>query len=356
VDVPWSDVGIEKKLPLIQRVNDIARARDDRIIRVTVFLGDATSRVLVANSDGLLVEDDRPMGLMYASCVAQHDDRVETGGQSLSARQSIALFSDEAVEKLATEAADHTTELFDAVPPPVGEMPVVLAAGYSGILLHEAIGHGMEADFNRKGISIYSDKIGKRIAGEHVTIVDDGTLPNLRGSLNIDDEGTAAQRTVLVEKGILSSYLHDRISANHYGVQRTGSGRRQSFRYPPVPRMRTTYMLDGPHKRDEIIASIDSGIYAERFSNGQVNIGAGDFTFYLQKGRIIENGKLTRVIKDTNLIGSGPKVLEQIDMVADDSIVLQRGGSCGKDGQMVPVGYGLPTVRAGAISVGGRNA
>jgi TldD protein len=246
--------------------------------------------------------------------------------------------------------------LFDAVSPPAGEYPVVLAPGLSGILLHEAIGHGMEADFNRKGVSVYADRIGTRIAPPHVTIVDDGTNEKMRGSINIDDEGAAAQRTVLVEGGILRSYMHDRISASHYKVDRTASGRRESFRFPPVPRMRNTYMMPGPHKRDEIIASVKKGLYAEMFTNGQVQIGAGDFTFYLKHGRLIEDGKLTRVVKDANLIGSGPKVLESIEMVADDLEMFSGAGYCGKDGQRIPVGFGLPTARAGAISVGGRGA
>ena len=198
--------------------------------------------------------------------------------------------------------------------------------------------------------------IGKRVAKSEVTIVDDGTNDRLRGSINIDDEGAVGQRTVLVEDGILRSYLHDRISAKHYGVDSTGSGRRQSFRYPPNPRMRNTYMESGPHTKEEIIASIDKGIYAQQFNNGEVRIGAGDFTFYLRQGRMIENGKLTSMIKDANLIGNGPTVLESIDMVGNDKSYYSGGGNCGKDGQFVPVGFGLPTVRAGGISVGGRNA
>jgi TldD protein len=246
--------------------------------------------------------------------------------------------------------------LFEAVPAPVGEMPVVLAPGNSAILLHEAIGHGMEADFNRKGISIYVDRIGTRIAPRGVTIIDDGTCDRLGGTLNIDDEGEPVQRTLLVEDGILRTYLHDRISARHYGVAPTGSGRRQSFRYPPNPRMRNTYMASGTRDPREIIASVKKGIYAEHVLNGEVAIGAGDFAFYLKHGRMIENGKLTHVIKDANLIGNGPKVLEQMDMVGDDLAFHSGAGMCGKDGQGVPVGFGMPTVRAGGISVGGRNA
>jgi TldD protein len=243
--------------------------------------------------------------------------------------------------------------LFEAVQPPAGEMPVVLAAGASGILLHEAIGHGMEADFNRKGTSIYADRIGKKIAAPFVQIVDDGTQSNARGAINVDDEGNPSGVTRLVEDGVLTTYLHDRISARHYGVEPTGNGRRQSFRHPPMPRMRSTYMLNGPHSPEEIIRSIKRGVYCERFSNGQVLIGAGDFTFYVKNGRLIEDGKLTRPVKDVNLIGNGPKVLELIDRVGNDMKIDEGGWTCGKDGQSVPVSQGMPTVRVSAITVGG---
>ena len=356
VAVPWSAIGIDQKLPIIQQTEKLARARDSRVVKTTIFLVDETSRILVASSEGLLVEDDQPMAELNVSCVAEHKGKTETSGQSASSRDGIGFFSPERIQGVAHEAVDFTTMLFDAGAPPVGELPVVLAPGITGILLHEAIGHGMEADFNRKGISIYANRIGQRIAPPEVTIVDDGTNPRMRGSINIDDEGTPAQRTVLVENGILRSYLHDRISALHYKLASTGSGRRESYKFPVVPRMRNTYMLNGPRKPGEIIASVKKGLYAEKFWNGQVNIGAGDFTFYLKHGRLIDNGKLGPVVKDANLIGSGPKVLERIDMVADDLGFFSGAGYCGKDGQRVPVGFGLPTVRAGGISIGGRKA
>ncbi len=356
VDVPWTDVGIDKKLPIIERANQKARARDKRVIKVTVFLSDTTSRILVANSEGLLVEDDQPMALLFANCVAHDKGKTEIGYEIDSSRDGLSFFTYQLIDRLAHNAADHTVVLFDAVEAPVGELPVVLAPGISGILLHEAMGHGFEADFNRKGISIYAGRIGKKVAADTVTILDDGTNGRLRGSINIDDEGTPGQRTVLVENGVLRSYLHDRISANHYKVKSTGSGRRQSFRYPPVPRMRNTYMTSGTSNPEEIIKSVKKGLYAEKFSNGQVNIGAGDFTFFLKHGRLIEDGKLTRVVKDANLIGSGPKVLENVMMVGDDMAFESGGGTCGKDGQGVPVGFGLPTVKCGAISIGGRRS
>jgi len=236
----------------------------------------------------------------------------------------------------------------------VGEMPVVLGAGAGGILLHEAIGHGMEADYNRKGTSIYADRIGKPIARPFVNIVDDATPKHARGALNVDHEGVTPGTTHLVENGVLATYLHDRISARHYGVAPTGSARRESYKYAPMPRMTTTYMLNGPHHKDEIIASVKRGIYCASFSNGQVRLGAGDFSFYVTNGQLIEDGKLTRPLKDINLIGNGPKVLEQVDMVADDLLIDEGGWTCGKNGQQVPVSQGMPTVRVASITVGGR--
>jgi len=356
VDVPWTEVGVDKKVPLVQRAEKYARARDKRIIKVTVFLSDETSRILVANSTGHLVEDHQPMAVLSVRCVGEHRGKTESGGQSVSAMDGIGFFTDAVLKKAATEAADHTTMLFGAGSPPAGTLPVVLAPGVTGILLHEAIGHGMEADFNRKGTSIYASRIGKRIAPKGVTILDDGTNVRLRGSINIDDEGTLAQKTTLVEDGILRSYMHDLISAKHYKLAGTGSGRRQSFRYPPVPRMRNTYMANGNQRPEEIIRSVKKGLYAEMFSNGQVFIGAGDFTFYLKHGRMIENGKLTHVVKDANLIGNGPKVLETVDLVGNDLEIYSGAGYCGKDGQRMPVGFGLPTIRCGAMSIGGRKS
>jgi TldD protein len=214
----------------------------------------------------------------------------------------------------------------------------------------------MEADFNRKNVSIYSDKIGKLVASTAVTIIDDGTRDHDRGAINVDDEGNVAQKTVLVDKGVLATYLHDSISAKHYKLPGTGSGRRESYKFAPLPRMRSTYMANGPHSKDEIIASVKKGIYCSNFTNGQVNIGAGDFTFYVKNGYLIENGKLTRPITDVNIIGNGPKVLEKIDMVAGDLAFDEGGWNCGKDGQSVPVSLGMPTVRVAQITVGGRKA
>jgi TldD protein len=294
------------------------------------------------------------MTTLYLSIVAEQDGRRENNGVNRAARADIGYYTPERLDTMVREVVNQTMILFDAVQPPAGEMPVVMAAGGSGILLHEAIGHGMEADFNRKNVSIYSDKIGKPIAQKFVNIVDEGTQPGARGALNVDDEGNPVDKTMLVQDGVLTTYLHDSISAKHYGVKPTGNGRRESYQYAPMPRMRSTYMLPGPHRKEEIIASVKKGIFCTNFANGQVQIGAGDFTFYVKNGYLIEDGRLTRPIKDVNIIGNGPKVLEKIDMVADDLVIDEGGWTCGKDGQSVPVSQGIPTVRVASITVGGR--
>jgi TldD protein len=327
---------------------------NDAIRKVNITFGDEMSAILIADSTGRIVEDLQPMTLLYLSCVAEKNGEREQNTYGVAARQDMSFYSKDRLDLMVKEAVDRTMILFDAVQAPAGEMPVVLGAGASGILLHEAIGHGMEADFNRKGVSIFSDRIGKPVAAKFVNIVDEGTLPAARGAINVDDEGNEVGKTMLVENGILTTYLHDSISAKHYKVKPTGNGRRESYRYAPLPRMRATYMLPGPHKKDEIIASVKKGIYCTNFTNGQVQIGAGDFTFYVKNGFLIEDGKLTTPIKDVNIIGNGPKVLEKIDMVADDLAVDEGGWTCGKDGQSVPVSQGIPTVRVASITVGGR--
>ncbi|HQQ78930.1 MAG TPA: TldD/PmbA family protein, partial [Thermoanaerobaculia bacterium] len=314
----WEDVKTEERLPVLASLNQKAFALDPRIKKVNLNFSDEGSVVLLADSEGRLIEDVRPMTGLYVGIVAEQDGRKETNGYNVSGRADLGYYSPDRLDRVVKEAVQRTTILFDAVQPAAGEMPVVLAAGSSGILLHEAIGHGMEADFNRKGTSIYADKIGKPIAKSFVNIVDEGTQEAARGALNVDDEGTPVGRTNLVEGGVLTTYLHDTISAKHYGVKPTGNGRRESYQYAPMPRMRSTYMLPGPHKTEEIIASVKKGIYCTSFTNGQVNIGPGDFTFYVKNGFLIEDGKLTRPIKDVNIIGNGPKVLEKVDMVSDD--------------------------------------
>jgi TldD protein len=352
----WEQVAPGERRPLLAQLNEQAFAADPRIKKVNLHLRSESSTILMADSTGRLAEDHQPMTVLSISVVAEQGGRREQNGYNVAGRAGFEFYTPDRLARLVRQAVDRTTILFEAGAPPAGDLPVVLAAGSSGILLHEAIGHGMEADFNRKGTSIYADKLGKPIAAPFVDIVDDATLPGARGSINLDDEGNPAGRTVLVEKGVLTSYLHDAISARHYGVAPTGNGRRQSYRHAPLPRMRSTYMLPGPHHHDEIVASVKRGLYCENFSNGQVNIGGGDFTFYVKNGYLIEDGKLTRPVKDVNVIGNGPKALEKVDMVADDLAIDEGGWTCGKDGQSVPVSQGLPTVRVSSLTVGGRGA
>lgn len=349
----WEDVGMDQRLPLVQGVEQKVFAADARIAKVTLQLADDTSAVLIVDSRGRMAFDLQPMTVLGLQCTAEQDGRREAAHYNVAGRMGFEFYTPDRLERLVQEAVRRTLVLFEAVPAPAGEMPVVMAAGSSGILLHEAIGHGLEADFNRKNVSIYADKIGKPIAKPFVNIVDDGTGEHHRGAINVDDEGNSVGCTHLVQGGVLETYLHDSVSARHYGVQPTGNGRRESFRHVPMPRMRSTYMLPGPHSAEEIVASVKKGIYCENFANGQVQIGAGDFTFYVKNGWLIEDGKLTRPVKDVNLIGNGPKVLEQIDMVGDDLKIDEGGWTCGKDGQSVPVSQGMPTVRVASMTVGG---
>jgi TldD protein len=349
-----SDIPLASKVPLVQSVNDKCFALSSLVLKVTCGFNDTQRRILVVTSDGGKAEDIQPKSYLSANVVAEKNGRKERAGWNFGGKRDFSYYTPELADRLAREAVDRALVLFDAVQPPAGEMPVVLGPGVTGILLHEAIGHGMEADFNRKKISTYSEMIGKKVAESAVTIVDDGTNPFQNGSLNIDDEGVPGQKTLLVENGILVSYLHDRISARHYGVQPTGNGRRQSYEYYPIPRMRNTYMAAGTAGPDDVIRGAKNGIYVQNVSNGQVKIGEGDFAFYVSQGRMIEDGKLTRPIKDVNIVGNGPKMLANVAMVGSD-LRLSEGGSgyCGKDGQMVPVSFGLPTILVKSMTVGG---
>jgi TldD protein len=296
------------------------------------------------------------MAILVGVCIMEDKGRIENFYVTRAFRTGFEFLTNDLVDELSEEVVKRTALLFDATKPKAGEMEVVLGAGESGILLHEAMGHSFEADFNRKKTSIFSDKMGQKVSENFVTIVDDGTISGNRGALNVDDEGNPTEKTILVNNGILSSYLHDRISANYYKVKPTGNGRRQDFRNIPIPRMRSTYMENGPHKQEEIIASVKNGIYVDNFSNGQVNIGPGDFTFFVKFGYLIENGKLTRPIKDINIIGNGPQALADIVMVGDDKKMSNGAGTCGKDGQGVPVTMGMPTVKVKKLTVGGINS
>ncbi|MEZ4318679.1 MAG: TldD/PmbA family protein [Myxococcota bacterium] len=349
----WSDVDLSERVPLVRDWEARAFDRDPRVHKVEVSLADTDKHVLIARADGTVVADYRPMTRAYVAVTALDGDTREAGSYNVAARQDLSYYDADRQTRLVERAVDRALRSLDAGSPPAGEMPVVMAAGSSGILLHEAIGHGMEADFNRKDISIYSDKMNKRIAPSEVTIVDDGTLPGARGSINVDDEASRTEKTTLVDQGVLRSYLHDRISARHYGVEPTGSGRRESFRHPVLPRMRATYMEPGPHAPADIIKSVKRGLYCETFANGSVQIGAGDFAFYVRHGYLIEDGKLTKPVKDVNLIGNGPKVLESIEMVGNDLEIDEGGWTCGKDGQGVPVSQGMPTIKVANLSVGG---
>jgi TldD protein len=351
----WEDVPPASTIAVAETVGQTIGGGDPAVVSSRVRLVCQDNTVLIANSAGQWAEDTRPMTVVAASCVAKRNGRRESNGYNRSVRQGLEYYSADCQAEIAREAVRRTMLLFDAGPPPAGEMPVVLAPATSGILLHEAVGHGFEADFNRKGRSIYSTMMGQQICPDFVTIVDSGLEPMARGALQVDDEATPGQATVLVEKGRLVSYLHDRMSAAHYNVAPTGNGRRQDYRFPPLPRMRVTSMEAGPHDPEEIVASVDHGLYVHDFANGEVAIGAGDYSFYVKTGYLIEKGKLTRPVKDANLIGNGPDSLSKVVMVGRDAALDQGGWTCGKDGQGIPVGLGLPTVKVSSIIVGGVN-
>ena len=353
VDKSWEDVTVPEKIPFVQRLNDKIFSLDNRVTKVNAYLNDESAYVLFYNSEGVITFDYRPMVSLGTVCVMEQKGQIENSYTARAFRKGFEFLTNEMVDSLAKDATDKTALLFEATKPKAGEMPVVMGAGGSGILLHEAIGHTFEADFNRKGTSIFADKMGKKVAESFVNIIDDGTLPENRGSINVDDEGHKSEKTYLVKDGVLNSYIHDRISSQYYQVNPTGNGRRQSFRHVPLPRMRATYMETGPHTKDDIITNVKKGIYVDNFSNGEVKIGAGDFTFFVKSGYLIENGKLTQPIKDINIIGNGPQALADISMCANDYKIDNSTWTCGKSGQSVPVTCGLPTVLVKKLTVGG---
>ena len=315
-------------------------------------MSDSVSDVMMYNSLGELTYETRPMGSVSVTAVFQQGDKTENRTASRSYRIGAELIGKELIAELADEAVKGIDARFEARRPKGGSMSVVMGAGASGILLHEAMGHAFEADFNRKGQSIFSDKLGERVCPEGINIIDDGTLQWNRGSGNYDDEGVPGEKTYMVEDGILRSYLHDRISAQWYGVKPTGNGRRENFRYHPIPRMRATYMESGNAAPEDIIASVKNGIYVDEFSNGQVKIGEGDFTFFVKSGFLIENGRLTAPVKDINVIGNGPQALADIVAVGNDLKIDNGTWTCGKE-QSVPVSCGIPTVLISKLTVGG---
>lgn len=357
LDQPLALTPLENKVRLVQDLNSRCFARSALVAKVGATFHDQERRILVVTSDGTRVEDLQPRTFLTAQATAEKDGRRERAGWSHGGRFPFSEYTPAIVDEIAFTAVDRAVTQLEAVKPPAGEMPVVLGPGVTGVLLHEAIGHGMEADFNRKNESTYSTMIGKKVADEAVTIVDDGTNPHVGGSLNVDDEGVPGQRTVLVERGVLTGYLHDRISARHYGVAPTGNGRRESYQHVIQPRMRNTYMLGGPATPDDVIRSVKRGIYVENVGNGQVKIGEGDFAFFVTTGRLIEDGRLTAPIKDVNIMGNGPKMLTQVTMVANDFVMHNGGvGMCGKGGQGVPVSFGQPTLLVQSLTVGGSKA
>ncbi len=348
----WRHKSADTFLPFMQNLEKEIFSRDGRIVKVIIRLSDSVSDVLMYNSLGELTYETRPMGSVTATAVFRQDGKTENKTVSRSFRIGAELISDTLLKEMADDAVRNIDARFEAIRPKGGQMSVVMGAGASGILLHEAMGHAFEADFNRKGQSIFSDRMGQRICPEGVNVVDDGTVAFNRGSGNYDDEGVPGEKTYMVEDGILCSYLHDRISASWYGVAPTGNGRRENFRYNPIPRMRATYMESGNADPDGIIASVHNGIYVDEFSNGQVKIGEGDFTFFVKSGHLIENGRLTAPVKDINIIGNGPQALADIIAVGNDAKIDNGTWTCGKE-QSVPVSCGMPTVLISSLTVGG---
>ena len=348
----WRVKSPDRFLPFLKELEKEIFAKDSRIVKVIARMSDSVSDVLMYNSLGELTFETRPMGSVSVTAVFQQGDKTENRTASRSYRTGAEFIGKELIAELAQEAVKGIDARFEAGRPKGGTMSVVMGAGASGILLHEAMGHAFEADFNRKGQSIFSDKLGKRICPEGINIADDGTLMWNRGSGNYDDEGVPGEKTYMVEDGILRSYLHDRISASWYGVKPTGNGRRENFRYHPIPRMRATYMESGNASPEDIIASVKNGIYVDEFSNGQVKIGEGDFTFFVKSGFLIEDGKLTAPVKDINVIGNGPQALSDIVAVGNDLKIDNGTWTCGKE-QSVPVSCGIPTILISRLTVGG---
>ena len=348
----WRDDDASAYLPFLKALEEKIFRGDSRIVKVIIRLSNSISDVLMFNSGGELTTDSRPMGSLTATAVFEQNGKTENKSVSRSFRMGAEMINENLSEEIAAEIVKGIDARFEASRPKGGQMSVVMGAGASGILLHEAMGHAFEADFNRKGQSIFSDRMGKRICPEGIDVVDDGTLLWNRGSGNYDDEGVPAEKTYMVRDGILTSYLHDRISAAWYGLKPTGNGRRENFRYNPIPRMRATYMENGKADPESIIASVRQGIYVDEFSNGQVKIGEGDFTFFVKSGYLIENGHLTAPVKDINIIGNGPQALADMVAVGNDLKIDNGTWTCGKE-QSVPVSCGMPTVLVSSLIVGG---
>ena len=354
---PLDSLPVDAKLALLQRADRAARAGDARVCQVNASLSGSWTLVYVIDAEGNLGADVRPLVRINVSVVLEDGGRRESGHAGGGGRFGYERFeTDDHVEAHAREAVRLAQVAVRAEAAPAGNMPVVLGSGWPGILLHEAVGHGLEGDFNRKGSSAFSGRIGERVAARGVTVVDDGSIPDRRGSLSIDDEGTPTARTTLIEDGVLVAYMQDRLNARLMGVAPTGNGRRESFAHLPMPRMTNTCMLGGDHDPGEIIESVERGIYAVNFNGGQVDITSGNFVFSASEAYLIENGRVTRPIKGATLVGNGPDVIQRISMVGNDMALDPGIGVCGKDGQSVPVGVGQPTLRIDALTVGGTEA
>ena len=353
-DDPMSALDAAQKVDLLRQVDAYARSRDSRVDQVVVSLAATHETVLVASTDGTLAADVRPLVRLNVSVIAEQNGRREQGSDGGGGRFSYTdLLENGAWRRMADEAVRQALVNLDAEAAPAGTMTVVLGPGWPGVLLHEAVGHGLEGDFNRKGTSAFTGRVGEQVAADCVTVVDDGTLERRRGSLTIDDEGTQTRRNVLIENGVLRGYMQDKMNARLMGVEPTGNGRRESFAHLPMPRMTNTFMLPGAYEPEEIIASVDRGLYAANFAGGQVDITSGRFVFSASEAYLVENGKVTRPVKGATLVGNGPDVMTRVSMVGNDLKLDAGVGVCGKEGQSVPVGVGQPTLRIDGLTVGG---
>ncbi|CAN5721622.1 metalloprotease TldD [soil metagenome] len=350
---PISTLDSATKVALMGKVEKLARSRDPRVAQVMAGLASEYDVVLVARADGTLAADVRPLVRLSVTVIAEQNGRREIGSGGGGGRFGLAYFDDEHIAEYVDQAVKAALTNLEARPAPAGEMTVVLGPGWPGILLHEAIGHGLEGDFNRKGSSAFSGRIGERVAAKGVTVLDDGTIADRRGSLNVDDEGNASQRNVLIEDGILKGYIQDSMNARLMKVKPTGNGRRESYAHVPMPRMTNTYMLGGDKDPKEIVASIKKGLYATNFGGGQVDITSGKFVFSASEAYWVENGKIQYPVKGATIVGNGPDALTRVTMIGDDMALDSGVGTCGKEGQSVPVGVGQPTLRIDGLTVGG---
>ncbi|HEV3196797.1 MAG TPA: metalloprotease TldD, partial [Bryobacteraceae bacterium] len=350
-----TETAFSERVELVKRADRAARAYDPRIFQVQAGYADNLRFVLVATSEGVLTLDRQPLARLSVSALARDNGGVpQRGHAGGGGRVELNFFLNEKTpEHYATEAAREAVTMLDAVDAPAGEMTVVLGPGWPGILLHEAVGHGLEADFNRKGVSAFSGRMGQKVASELCTVIDDGTINSRRGSLNVDDEGHSTQRNVLIENGVLRGYLQDKLSSSLLGSESTGSGRRESYAHIPMPRMTNTFMLAGESDPGDIIRSVPKGLYCVNFGGGQVDITSGNFVFSASESYLIEDGKLTRPVRNATLIGNGPEALKYVSMVGNDLRLDEGIGVCGKEGQSVPVGVGIPTIKIDRMTVGG---